>query len=118
MSIQNALASLPVKNLSVSIQWYEKLFGRAADSNPMPEVAEWKFDRGGWLQVFQATTNAGNGSVTLAVDNLAEQISDLKNLGIETGSQSGGDNVKVIMIKDPDGNSIAFAEALDKTIAH
>jgi glyoxylase I family protein len=51
MKIENAIASGAVNDLKTASAWYEKLFGRPADSTPMPEVAEWKFDRGGWLQV-------------------------------------------------------------------
>jgi len=40
MSIRNALASVPVKDLESSIGWYERLFGRRPDSRPMHEVAE------------------------------------------------------------------------------
>ena len=40
MSIDNALASVAVKNLKVAVAWYEQLMGRPADSTPMPEVAE------------------------------------------------------------------------------
>jgi hypothetical protein len=28
------------------------------------------------------------------------------------------EKVKVVMIRDPDGNSIAFAEAIDPSVAH
>jgi predicted enzyme related to lactoylglutathione lyase len=117
MAIKNALASLAVNNLKASLAWYEQLFGRPADSLPMPEIAEWKFERGGWLQVYQNQKQFGTGSVTLAVDSLGQQIAALKKLGIDPGRQLGGDKVNVIMIKDPDGNSIAFAEALDANIA-
>ena len=47
MSIDNALASVPVKNLQAAVAWYEQVLERPADSRPMPEVAEWKFPRGG-----------------------------------------------------------------------
>ena len=36
----------------------------------MPEVAEWKFARGGWLQVYQLPERAGSGSCTLAVSDI------------------------------------------------
>ena len=36
----------------------------------MPEVAEWRFERGGWIQVFHDERRAGSSSVTLAVDDL------------------------------------------------
>ena len=110
MSIRNALASVPVRDLHAALPWYEKLFGRPADSTPMPEVAEWKFDGGGWLQVYQLRERAGHGSVTLAVSDLEAQIADLRTSGIDAGAPMNSPKAKVVMIKDPDGNSIAFAE--------
>ena len=113
MSIRNAIASVAVRDLKVASLWYERLFGRAADSRPMLEVAEWKFEGGGWLQVYQLPERAGKGSVTLAVSNLKQQIGDLKKFGINAGDPVRNANVNVIMVKDPDGNSIAFAEVID-----
>ena len=117
MAITNALAALAVKDLRASAQWYQHLLGRPADSIPMPEVAEWKFDRGGWLQVYQSKDRVGAGSVTLAVSDLDEQVAALKKIGIDPGRPVDGEKVKVVMIKDPDGNSIAFAEAKDRSMA-
>jgi len=118
MSIRNALASVAVANLQSTVEWYERLLGRSADSRPMPEVAEWKFEGGGWLQVYQNPDRAGRGSVTLAVSDLDEQIVKLRGQGIEPGAPMKSPKVHVVMIKDPDGNSIAFAQALDGTMAH
>jgi len=39
VSIDNAIASVAVKDLRVAVQWYEALLGRKPDSVPMPEVA-------------------------------------------------------------------------------
>ncbi len=117
MPIRNAIASVAVKNLDSASQWYERLFGRPADSKPNSEVAEWKFERGGWLQVYQLPERAGKGSVTLTVSNLEQQIGDLKTIGIDAGESVRSAKVNVIMIKDPDGNSIAFAEAIDPRMA-
>jgi predicted enzyme related to lactoylglutathione lyase len=118
MSIRNAIASLAVKDLKSAARWYERLFDRAADSTPMTEVAEWKFERGGWLQVYQLPERAGQGSVTLVVNDIEQQVAALKQCGIDAGPRMDSDKVKVVMIKDPDGNSIAFAQAIDPTIAH
>jgi predicted enzyme related to lactoylglutathione lyase len=117
MKIDNAIASLAVKNLETASAWYEKLFGRSADSTPMPEVAEWKFERGGWLQVYQLPERAGSGSCTLATGDIAAVTTHLQRLGIDTSRASSGAKVKTIMITDPDGNHLAFAEALDPTMA-
>ena len=40
MTIDNAIASLAVKDLKAAVSWYERVIGRPADSTPMPEVAE------------------------------------------------------------------------------
>jgi predicted enzyme related to lactoylglutathione lyase len=116
MTIQNALASVAVKNVTSSTRWYEKLLDKQA-SKPMPEVAEWRFERGGGLQVYELPERAGAGSLTLAVDDIDAQIARLEKLHIDTGNRTNGDRVKTVMITDPDGNHIAFAEAIDPRLA-
>jgi hypothetical protein len=83
----------------------------------MPEVAEWKFERGGWLQLFQEEARAGSATVTLTVSDLEQLLSQLRQQGVAPGEPIVSEKVKVVMVKDPDGNSIAFAEPLDPTIA-
>jgi hypothetical protein len=78
MSIDNALASVPVKNLPAAVAWYEQVLERPADSRPMAEVAEWRFPRGGWLQVYQLAERAGGGSFTIAVTDIEEIIARAK----------------------------------------
>lgn len=113
MSIVNAFATLSVKDVRASSLWYEKLFGRAADSSPLPEVAEWKFGGGGMLQIYSSNpTNIGKCSMTLAVTSIDDQIASLKTLGIDPGKLIANEKMKVVMIKDPDGNSIAFSQSL------
>ena len=117
MSIDNAIASVAVKNLVSAVAWYQALLGRAADSTPMPEVAEWKFPRGGWLQVYQLPERAGSGSVTLAVSDIDQIVAHIRKLGIDTTQRTTGSKVKTLMIVDLDGNHIAFAETVDRTMA-
>ncbi len=68
----------------------------------MSQLAEWKFERGGWLQVYQLPERAGSGSFTLAISSLDELVAELEKLGI-TGESSSGEKVKTLMITDPDG---------------
>jgi predicted enzyme related to lactoylglutathione lyase len=117
MPIMNALASVAVRDLNAAVRWYEKIFGRPANSMPMPEVAEWKFERGGWLQLYQLPERAGSGSFTLAVSDMEEQVARLDGFGIDTSQRTSGIKVKTLMITDPDGNHIAFAEASDPAMA-
>jgi len=116
MPIINAIASVAVRDLNTAIKWYEALF-RKAPTMPMPEVAEWSFERGGWLQVYQLPERAGAGSCTLAVSNIEEEVARLKKLNIDTCHRTSTEKVKTLMIKDPDGNSIALAEATDPSLA-
>ena len=117
MSIDNVLASVAVNNLRAAVTWYERLIGRPPDSTPMPEVAEWKFKRGGWLQVYELPERAGRGSFTLAVSDLDEVVRHARTLGIDTTERTSNEKVKTLMIVDPDGNHIALAEALDRGMA-
>ena len=113
MAIDNALASLAVKDIKKAAKWYEKLLGRPADYTPMPEVAEWKFPGGGGLQVYQLAERAGTGSLTFPVSSIDAEIAKLERLDIDTRQRPSSAKVKTVMVTDPDGNHIAFAEALD-----
>src|SRR5262245_11054645 len=110
MSIKNVLASVAVKDVESAVKWYERILGKSP-SRSMPEVAEWTFERGGALQVYQLPERAGHGSFTLAVTDVGQQIAQLDALDIDTASRISNDRVKTVMITDPDGNHIAFAEA-------
>ena len=114
MTINNALASVAVKDIKAAVQWYEKVLGRPVDSTPMPKLAKWKFPSGGWLQVYVLPERAGSCSCALTVANIDTEAARLEKLGVATGAQMG-EQVKVFMVKDPDGNSIAFAESQDET---
>ena len=117
MAIQNVLASVAVRHIKAASYWYAQLLS-CAGVTPMPELVEWKFPRGGWLQVYQLPERAGQGSFTLAVSDLAAEIKRLDAMGLDTRRRSGDNKVKTVMVTDPDGNHIAFAEAIDPTLAH
>ena len=113
MAIDNALASVAVKDIKKAAKWYEKVLGRPADFRPMPEVAEWKFPGGGGLQVYQLAERAGSGSLTLPVSRIDDEIAKLEQLDIDTHQRTSSPKVKTVMVTDPDGNHIAFAESHD-----
>ena len=62
----------------------------------MPEVAEWSFERGGWLQVYQLPERAGSGSFTLAVSNMEEEVARLKQLNIDTSQRTSSETHRFI----------------------
>jgi predicted enzyme related to lactoylglutathione lyase len=115
MEISNAFASVAVKDLDSAVKWYSEVL-KKSPSRPMPEVAEWKFQSGGGLQVYQLPERAGAGSFTLVVNHLEEHVAHLNELKIDTRTRSANERVKTLMITDPDGNHIAFAEARDPSL--
>jgi predicted enzyme related to lactoylglutathione lyase len=113
---KNVFASVAVRDLDSAVKWYEKLFNRPP-SRPMPKVAEWSFERGGSLQVYQLPERAGSGSFTLVVTSVEEHVTQLTKLNIDTSERTLGDRIRTVMITDPDGNHIAFAEPIDSSLA-
>ena len=117
MTIANALASVAVRDLDSSASWYETLLGRPG-SRPMPEVVEWQLERGGGLQVYAGAERAGQGSCTLIVTDIDEIAAHLHRSGLAADAEPvRSDGADTIMIKDPDGNSIAFAMPKDDSLA-
>ena len=116
MQFSNALASLAVDDLAAATEWYEKLLG--SGTRPMPEVVEWQFPSGGGLQVYAAPDRSGQGSCTIVVDDVDEIAEHVRSLGLADDPQPRHDDrVDTLMIKDPAGNSIAFAVAHDESLA-
>jgi predicted enzyme related to lactoylglutathione lyase len=109
MSIEHVLAVVPVSDLQVSNHFYESLFGRPADNNPMPTLVEWQVVPGGWVQVFTDTERAGTGLLNFAVDDLETHRADLQQRGLEPGDVTGASKgVRLSEIADPDGNKISL----------
>jgi hypothetical protein len=109
----NALAFTAVRDIDEAVRWYGMLLGRDADARPMEGLAEWKFEAGGWLQVNENKEFAGRSSVTLVETNIDERMDMLMKAGIRPKSFIQGDAVSVVIIADPDGNQIVFAQGKD-----
>lgn len=107
MTFQHVLAVVPVTDLDASRQWYETLFGRAPDNNPMPVLVEWQVVPGGWVQVFVDEERAGSGLVNFAVDDLAAHVAEAADRGLAPGEiEAVNKGVELSTIADPDGNLI------------
>lgn len=114
--ITNALAGVAVRDLADAVGWYERLLGRPPDARPMSEVAEWKFAKGGWIQVFEDPERAGHSAVTLVEGSLDEQLSDLEAMGIAVESSTDTDSVRTAIVVDPDGNQLVLAQSVNGAI--
>ena len=78
MSIDHILAVIPVADLAVSADWYERLFDAEPTNRPMPNLAEWRLTDTGWVQVFIDGERAGRTFFNLAVSDLDEHVDKLE----------------------------------------
>jgi catechol 2,3-dioxygenase-like lactoylglutathione lyase family enzyme len=113
MTIENVFAGVAVRDLDAAVEWYERIFG-PPDAKPMAEVTEWYFPGGGGLQVYAGPERAGRGSFTVSVTDIDEQVAALEAAGVRSPEPVRGPQFETVMIKDPDGNSIAFAHPVQE----
>jgi predicted enzyme related to lactoylglutathione lyase len=107
MTFEHVLAVVPVTDLDTARAFYEKLFGRAPDNNPMPVLVEWQVVPGGWVQVFVDEERAGSGLVNFAVDDLTAHVAEARDRGLVPGEIEGvNKGVELSTLTDPDGNLI------------
>jgi len=109
MLIQHVLAVVPVRDIGVAREWYERLLGRGPDNNPMDILLEWQLTDRGWLQVTVDTARAGRAQVNLAVDDVTAAVSELAGRGVVTGEiVRANKGVEFCPIEDPDGNVVSL----------
>ena len=106
-AITHLFAGVPVSDLEAGIDWYTRLFGQPPTLRAGDEVL-WDIDEHATLFIEPNPAHAGSGRITLGVTGLDALLerSGLEHEPIETYS----DGVRHVMIPDPDGNAIAFAE--------
>ena len=107
MSIEHVLAVVPVTDLERSRRWYQSLFGRPPDNNPMPNLVEWQVISGAWVQIFVDEQHAGSTAVNVAVQDLDAHIDELKQRDLEPGEiVDANKGVRLSELNDPDGNKV------------
>ena len=110
MTINHALAVVPVSDFDTSRSWYEQLFGSPPTNVPMPgTLAEWRITDTGWLQMTVDAQRAGSGLSNFAVDDLPSHVAALRRRGLEAGEiVEANRSVQLSSVVDPDGNTITF----------
>lgn len=109
MTFSTVYAVISTANLDAARDWYERLFGRAADREPVAGVLEWYFGSGG-VQLVADAKRAGFSLLTMIVSSLDRTRADLRIRRLTLGPAVAGDTV-IAQIRDPEGNQITFAEA-------
>ena len=110
-AITHLVAGVPVSDLDISIDWYERFFGRPPDTRVGNEVL-WDVDEHATLFIEPNAAQVGAGRITLAVRGLDKLLEGLAERGIEHEPiETYSSGVRHVKIPDPDGNAIAFAES-------
>ena len=104
------VAVLPVKDHAASVAWYARWLGRNPDVVPMEGVAEWNLAQAGWLQVALDPVNAGRTSVVVTVHDANAQRLVCSKAGLNPGDVQDLGVVKLVELKDPDGNNVVFVQ--------
>ncbi|MFD6697936.1 MULTISPECIES: VOC family protein [unclassified Microbacterium] len=105
--VEHVLSVLAVSDIKTANNWYSKLFGRAPDNNPMPNLIEWHVTDNGWVQVTEDRHRAGSSMLNLAVSDIQEGARELREMGLEPGEIiEANKGVRLCPLSDPDGNAI------------
>src|SRR5690349_15269971 len=104
MAITNAVAGIAVNDIGAATLWYSQLLGRAPDRRPMSNVAEWRFENGAGIQLYEDEDRAGGSCVTLVESDLDRRVADLKGEDIAIQSRSNAAKLRTVTIEDEDGN--------------
>ncbi|MBV7696104.1 VOC family protein [Streptomyces sp. TRM70350] len=111
VAINTVYAVMPVADFEAARTWYERLWGRPADRDPMEGLAEWEVIRGGAIQLLREPHRAGAAMVTLAVDDVAAEVRLAADRGLDLGVvQDTPGGFRVAAVTDPAGNVITFAQ--------
>lgn len=114
MSIDRVFALIPVAGFEAACGWYEKVFGRPADTNPMEGLAEWRITDTAWVQVLHDEARAGGVIANFGVDDLDAELSRLGTHGITAGEPMivFKGRQRLATVTDADGNILGLIESL------
>ncbi|GAA0357590.1 VOC family protein [Microbispora corallina] len=111
MTMELLFAGVAVEAFPGAVEWYSRLFGRAADVVVTDQEIMWRIADTAWLYVIEDAGRAGRSLVTISVSDLDQTVADLDARGISSGRiETVGDAGRKATVTDPEGNSIAFIQ--------
>jgi catechol 2,3-dioxygenase-like lactoylglutathione lyase family enzyme len=105
-------AGISVRDYSVAVRWYERLFGAAPSFLPNDTEAVWEVAVHRYVYIVLRPEHAGHAMHTLFVGDFDTRISHIAERGLEPAERETYDNgVRKATFRDPDGNEIGFGGA-------
>jgi catechol 2,3-dioxygenase-like lactoylglutathione lyase family enzyme len=106
-------AGLRVRDFAAARAWYERLLGEPTFF-PHETEAVWTVAEDRSVYIVEAAESAGNGVVTVFVDDLDAHLAAIAARGLrpdETETYANG--VRKAVYRDPDGNEVGLGGAPD-----
>jgi catechol 2,3-dioxygenase-like lactoylglutathione lyase family enzyme len=104
-------AGLHVRDFAAARAWYGQLLGEPTFF-PHATEAVWTLADGRSVYVVEAVERAGNGVVTIFVDDLDVQVAEIAARGLEPDERLTYSNgVRKAVYRDPDGNEVGLGGA-------
>jgi catechol 2,3-dioxygenase-like lactoylglutathione lyase family enzyme len=104
-------AGLRVRDFQAARSWYERLLGEPTFS-PHATEAVWTLAEDRSIYVVEHADRAGNGVVTIFLDDLDAQAAAIAARGLEPDErETYANGVRKAIYRDPDGNELGFGGA-------
>ena len=104
-------AGLRVRDFAAARAWYGRLLGEPTFF-PHATEAVWTLADDRSVYVVQAADGAGNGVVTIFVDELDAHVAEIAARGLEPDERETYSNgVRKVIYRDPDGNEVGLGGA-------
>ena len=110
VDVEIAFTGVPVTDLSSGRDFFERIFGRAADVEVAVDEVMWRVAETAWLYVVVDTARAGNGLVALSVSDLNAVLAELSGRGITPARVEAVGGGRKATVLDPDGNTVAIMQ--------
>jgi catechol 2,3-dioxygenase-like lactoylglutathione lyase family enzyme len=110
MDVEVAFTGVPVRDLNSGRDFFERIFGRAADVEVAVDEVMWRVSETAWLYVVVDSARAGNGLVALSVTDLDAALAELSSRGIRPARVEAVGGGRKSTVLDPDGNSVAIVQ--------
>lgn len=106
--ITRVLAQATVTDLERAQSWYDRLFDRTPDANPMPGLLEYHLGDSFGVQVWREPDRAGRSSIVLSESDLDAAAARLRDAGITDADAESISAGRALQLTDPDGNRVVL----------